>query len=166
MTRVLTPGRIVLLVLLAAVLVVPAVLTTDRAQAQLGELGLTDQGTAFTELSIKQYADLAPLVKTRGEVDFDALVTNRSDGTARYTWSATAGPSGDEKVVDGGRFELAAGDTTELPVSLRIADCSQRNRVAVKVSTPDQRSPEVHFWVLPRGSVENEQSGGPSCVAS
>ncbi|MDO9377317.1 MAG: hypothetical protein Q7T56_00605 [Nocardioidaceae bacterium] len=165
MTRVLSPGRIALLLLLVAVLVVPAVLRTDAARTRLAAVGLTNESADFSELSIKQYKDLSALVGTRGRVRFDALVTNRSDQPVDYTWTATVGPSDDEQVADTGTFSLDAGRTTDLPVRLTIADCSLRNRVAVRVEPEGQRSPEVHFWVLPRGSNENRQSGGPSCVA-
>jgi hypothetical protein len=164
-TGLLSKGRLVLLLVAAAVLAAPSAAQSAPVHAWLADGGLLPETRSFSELSIKQYDALYTTVTFEGEVRVDVVATNTSRRAARYRWSASVGPQGDAIRVDEGRLSLAGGATKEISLHFTIPDCRVRNKIAVRLVAPGQRTPEVHYWVLPHGSAAWKISGGPSCAA-
>lgn len=165
MTRLRSGGRLGVIAVVAAVVVAPSLASADGVTSRLAGWGLLPGGTSFSELSLLQNEDLFETVSLSGHVRFAVAATNVSPESRRYAWSATVGPAGAPERVDGGSFTLAGGATKTVPVTFDIPDCEVRNRISVRLTTEGQRSPEVHYWVLPRNSAAWKVSGGPSCAA-
>ncbi len=151
--------------MVAGVVAAPSLAQADPVRSGLEQAGLLPRRAAFTELSIKQYDVLFQTVTFEGDVHFDVLATNNSTRTQHYTWSATVGPQQAAIRVDGGRLTLAGAVTKEIPLHFAIPDCLVRNKITFRLAAKGQRSPEIHYWVLPRGSAAWKISGGPSCGA-
>lgn len=158
-------GRIVGACVIAAAVAAPSVAQAGPIRSRLAAAGLLPERAAFTELSIKQFDPLYKTVSFGGDVSFEVVVTNAADTAHRYSWAATVGPDGNPISVGSGEITVPGRTSYEVPLRFRIRDCSQRNKISVRVSTKGERSPEVHYWVLPHGSPEWKLSGGPSCGA-
>lgn len=165
MSALPSTGRLAVLAVAAATVAAPSVAQVASVRTHLMAAGLLPERAGFTELSIKQYDALYATVTFEGEVRFDVVATNTSRAPTDYIWSATVGPERAAIRVDGGRLELAGGASREIPLHFAIPDCQERNRITVRLTAKGQRAPEVHYWVLPRGSAAWKISGGPSCGA-
>jgi hypothetical protein len=165
MTRVPSRGRWGVIAVAAAVVLVPSVASADGVRTRLVQWGMLPTDASFSELSLLHDEELEKTVSLTGRTRFAVAATNASPRTRRYSWSATVGPEGSPIRVDGGTFSLAGGRSKQVTVGFEIPNCGVRNKVAVRLTTPGQRSAQVHYWVLPHGSEAWMVSRGPSCAA-
>jgi hypothetical protein len=163
MTTRITPGRVLLLLLVLLAIAVPTLLQQGPGLRLAGSLRVLPQPSSFTELFIPEQATLQEAVQPSGATSFSVTAANQGTRTKHYTWRLTAGPAGHTRTIRTGKLTLKPHQSKTLAMAFTIADCQVRNQVSVALRGPDVRSPKVAFWVLSRSSSAWKQSGGAGC---
>jgi hypothetical protein len=134
-----------LLVLVAAVLAFAGLAQTQQGHVVLGDVGLYETPTTYTELAFSNPGQLpGALAKPNGSVKVSFTIHNVSGDSHSYQWSIVLAHSGKSQVTANGSVLSPAQGQSEVTRSVNASCVGGRLHVIVGLASP---AVSISFWM-------------------